>query len=64
METKVLSPLTRIFWFFPRRVAALDDSEAAEEGAQVGEEAGAAAQGPIATVAVDGGRGTAGPRTT
>jgi hypothetical protein len=64
IETKVLSPLMRIFCFFPRWVAALDDCGAAKEGARAGGEAGAAAEGPVAAVAVGGGGGTAGPRMT
>jgi hypothetical protein len=69
MEIRVLRPLTRIFCFLPRCVAAQDDSGAAEgvgllagggEGAQVGGEAGATTEVPIA-LAVDGGGGSTGP---
>jgi hypothetical protein len=63
IETKVLSPLTRIFCFFPRCVVALDDSRAAKEGARAGGEEEATAEGPTATTAAVGGGGTAGPRT-
>jgi hypothetical protein len=54
----------RIFCFFPRQVAALDDSGAAEEGARAGGEAGAIAEGPATVAAAGGGGGTAGPRMT
>jgi hypothetical protein len=61
METKVLSPLMRIFCFFLRWVATLDDSGAAEEGARAGGEAGATAKRPIAVAVVGRGGGTVGP---
>jgi hypothetical protein len=54
IETKALSPLMRILCFFPRWVAALDDSGAAEEGARVVGEAGATTEEPTAAAAVGG----------
>jgi hypothetical protein len=64
METKVLSSLMRIFCFFLRWLAALDDSGAAEEGAWEGQEAGVAAEGPTAAAVVGEGGGTVGPQMT
>jgi hypothetical protein len=72
MEMRVLRPETRMFCFLPQRVAARDDSGAAEgaclliaggEGALVGEGAGVVAEVPT-VVAAGGGGGTVGPHTT
>jgi hypothetical protein len=70
MEIIVLRPLTRTFYFLPRRVAARDDSGVAEgagllaaggDGAWVEGESRATAEVPAAAV---GEGGTAGPQTT
>jgi hypothetical protein len=63
MEIKVLSPLMRIFCFFPRWVAARDDSGVAEVGQWTRGEAEGAAKVPVGTAA-GGGGGSVGPQTT
>jgi hypothetical protein len=54
MDIKVLRPEIGTFYFLPRHAATQDDSEAAK-GAQVGGEAGAAAEGPTGSTAGGGG---------
>jgi hypothetical protein len=63
VDIKVLRPWTRTFCFLPRWAETQDDS-GATEGARIGGEAGAVAEGSVAAVAAGGGGGTAGPRMT